>query len=177
MSLSRMTARERLDPAIPADPHLWWEETAHLWRYYYAAVHAKGRVADAACGTGYGTDILLNAGHRTVGFDKDATGMCRRLDLDVHPTLDGFDTLVSFETLEHLKDPWAFLKGLAPSLTTLLCSAPIVPTTHYNPYHLHDFTLASFQDMIEAAGFQIEETHRQSSPWRENVYAVVLARR
>lgn len=183
---------ERLDPGtLPADPEAWWECVAHLWRYYYAAAQwPLGRVVDAACGLGYGTEILRQAGHWAVGYDRDSHAVAQAMmtyplvlfyqaDLDHEAiTLDGFDTLVCFETLEHLKDPESFLARLSPTVTTLLCSVPVVPNVDpYNPFHYHEFTIDSFGGLLDTAGFTVLDTQLQSSPWRRNLISVVKARR
>ena len=84
--------------------------------------------------------------------------------------------MVSFETLEHIEYPHAFLQRLT-SVNTLICSVPVIPTVHINPHHKHDFTLDTFGEMIDAAGFRVIETQLQSAPTRKNVYAVVYAMR
>lgn len=85
----------------------------HVARYRFAAERARGRVLDVACGTGYGTAML-----RAVGVDVslDALRYARR-----HPALyvaadaarlpfdRTFDSVVSFETIEHVADPVRFV--------------------------------------------------------------------
>ena len=63
---------ERMDATLPIyDPG---RAGFHLDRYHFAASHVVGKkVADIACGTGYGTEILLHAGADSViGIDIDA---------------------------------------------------------------------------------------------------------
>ena len=179
--LSAEVMPERLDPRVPADRDTWWEETAHLWRYFWAAsMSLRSPVIDAACGTGYGTSILRAYGHDATGIDSDALviGTANRergrgfLIGDIEAfSFDGFGTVVSFETIEHLREPGRFLGRLRA--TTLLASVPIVPTMHYNPHHRHDFTRLSFHVMLQSAGWRIAEEHLQSHPTRDNVYTVV----
>src|SRR5262245_31154448 len=176
---------ERLDPEVPPDRDEWWEETAHLWRYYWAADKPlPGGVIDAACGTGYGTAILHRAGHRVAGCDRDGDviATARRVYGDYffqcniqQRDFAGYGTCVSFETLEHLPDPHGFLERLQPNV--LLASTPIVPTRSYNPHHLHDFSREAFHTMLAYAGYKIMEEHLQSHPTRINVYSVVMAER
>lgn len=92
-------------------------------------------------------------------------------------TLDEFDTLVCFETLEHLRAPARFLLRLAPSVTTIIASVPVIPTVGENPFHHHDFTLKSFHEMLSTAGFTVVESTYDSAPYRRHVNAVVLAKR
>lgn len=185
MLSQEVTMPERLDPVVPADRDMWWEETAHLWRYFWAAsLKLPEGVIDAACGTGYGTSILRAYGHAATGLDRDpdAISLAHRRwsygfivgDMESF-TFEGWGTLVSFETIEHLTRPVVFLGKLRT--TTLLASVPIVPTIHYNPHHRHDFTRLSFHVMLKSAGWKIEEEHLQSHPTRTNVYCVVRCAR
>jgi hypothetical protein len=166
----------------------WWELHVHTWRYLYvASQQGLGMIADAACGSGYGTDILRRSGHDAWGFDKDcilggggASGHLDYLDLDRPECLKElyiFDTLVSFETLEHLEDPDQFLCRLRNStrIQTLFASVPVIPTRHLNPFHKHDFTVDSFGGLIHKAGWQTVDLQLQSAPHRKHVYAVVKA--
>lgn len=196
-----MTAhKERLAPSLPADPETWWEESAHLWRYYYAAERLTQYASvdyamDLACGTGYGTMILALAGLQAGGYDYHAGSVM--LARHNYPRvwfsvadLDGEETMldlisderivgaVCLEALEHLKDPWLFLKRLPSTVRHLICSAPIVPNSApYNPFHRHDFTLESFRALVTGAGFEIQDERLQSSPWRINLYAVIHGER
>lgn len=87
-------------------------ERQHLNRYRWALHTGLGSVVlDVACGTGYGSRLLANAGHPTVSIDVDyqvlssmgadlprVSGSLERL-----PIRDGaVDAVVSFETLEHV---------------------------------------------------------------------------
>jgi SAM-dependent methyltransferase len=89
----------------------------HLARYRWAARLARDRrVLDAACGEGYGTAMLRDAGAReAAGVDVDAETVEHarsRYGLDIRcadiaklPWADGaFDLVVSFETIEHVED-------------------------------------------------------------------------
>lgn len=186
--MTEQAVAERLDPTVL--PENWWELSCHLWRYEYSAAQPNlGVVADCACGLGYGTALLAKAGYAVRGFDKDADTLtaCRyRYGMDavrlgfsqvdmMDETFAMFNTLVSFETLEHLDDPWHVLQRLASSVTTLIASVPIVRTTHYNPHHRHNFTAHSFRSLIRHGRFRILEEHFQSAPTRANVYLVVKA--
>lgn len=192
-----MTAhKERLSPTLPADGEAWWEESAHLWRYYYAAERLTQYASvdyamDLGCGTGYGSMILARAGLQVRGYDYDEPVV--KLAASCYPSiwfsvadLDDEDAMrdlitddriigaVCLETLEHLKDPWLFLRRLPSTVRHLICSAPIVPNSNpYNPFHRHDFTLESFERLATGAGFVIQDRVLQSSPWRINLYAVV----
>lgn len=116
---------ERVDPRVRND--LFY---AHLSLYGFARPFAiEGRVLDAGSGSGYGAAWLAEQGARSVlGLDVDphAVAFSRAhfsrpgLDLDFRVMdveritglpRDSFDLVFSSNTLEHLADPWAFLRS------------------------------------------------------------------
>jgi SAM-dependent methyltransferase len=125
-------------------------------------------VLDAACGTGYGSAMLLSAGAKSViGVDisEDAVSSARtsfpsmvfqiadvqRLDL-----VNCIDTVVSFETIEHLSEPDAFLRCIVNSLRpsgSLLISTPIrsrgkLGDKPENPFHCREWDEAEFVSLL-----------------------------
>jgi SAM-dependent methyltransferase len=104
---------------------------AHLARYHFASerVGREDRVLDAACGLGYGSALLWRdaPGRRVTGVDLSpwvveyatdnfgAGGQGPRYarqdvyDLSTFED-ESFDSVVSFETIEHLLDPAPFLR-------------------------------------------------------------------
>ena len=127
-----------------------WVRYQHLERYRWAAKFVAGkRVLDVACGTGYGTALLANAGAAQVdGFDcsPEAVAFAKQTwalpnisfgaaITDRLPVPDGsYDCYVSFETIEHVEDDDALLteatRVLRPAdrssspLPTANCSTP-----------------------------------------------------
>ncbi len=97
----------------------------HIHRYAFAALWCKdARVLDAACGEGYGSSLLAQSAASVTGVDISAEAVqhaaqryteqesldfrvadCTQLPFDS----DQFDMVVSFETLEHLKQQEAML--------------------------------------------------------------------
>jgi len=157
---------ERLVPDAldPQDPAARETLALHLARYAFAARVAKpGRLLDLACGVGYGTHHLLESNAAlgpAVGVDvsPDAVAYAnahyagprvRFLASDAlrFEDADGFDTIVSLETIEHVPDPTALFAKLASLLRAggrLVASVPTTPSVDLNPHHLHDFDAASF---------------------------------
>lgn len=143
---------------------------AHVARYHWAAGYVKpgDRVLDAACGLGYGSHVLLrlsDAASVTGIDDSDraiayatrnysAAGRSRYVKGSLPHALaefdDGsFETIVSFETLEHLGAPESLLAEFHRLLTPggrLLVSVPNDWSDETgkdpNPYHLqvYDWT-------------------------------------
>jgi SAM-dependent methyltransferase len=148
----------------------------HLARYSMLRSICLGkRVLDVACGEGYGSHFMASWGAASVtGVDlsSDAIGIARAmysapnityLEGDVCrlaellPPGSQFDLICSFETIEHLADPQAFLTALAKLRTdrgVVAISAPndhILPEGVSNPYHLQHYDLDSLKATTEAA--------------------------
>jgi 2-polyprenyl-3-methyl-5-hydroxy-6-metoxy-1,4-benzoquinol methylase len=175
---------ERADPTHL--PKNWWELSCALWRYEYAAAQPElqeGAVVDCACGLGYGTEILHNAGCKVTGLDCSEIAVRTAQLRYPHLTFNlcdlnkevfvNADSLVTLETLEHLDSPLNTLQQLPHRVKNLIASVPAVPTTQYNPFHKHDFSIESFRKLIEDGGFKIVEVYMQSAPTRLNVYMVI----
>lgn len=141
-----------------------------LERYQWAAHHLKGAklIADAACGPGYGVQVLSRAtGARVVGWDRDAAnikiardrgfGEAEQVDDIAIESFDGYDAICTLETIEHLPDPVAWLRGLSPTVTRLALSCPCIPTKHRNVHHLHDFTYDEVLRILQALGWTVRD--------------------
>lgn len=153
---------ERLVPDAldPRDPAARATLRLHLERYDWAARVARpGRLLDLACGVGYGTDRLLARNPAlgpALGVDVSAEavayarahyggGRARFVAAEALQFTDaeGFDTIVSLETIEHVEDPVALFAKLASLLRPggmLVASVPTTPSVDLNPHHRHDFT-------------------------------------
>jgi len=86
----------------------------HLARYEFATSFVSGkRVLDLACGTGYGTKMLRDAGADVLGVDisddvieenrEEYGDYFEQCDITTFSS-DPFDVIVCFETIEHIKD-------------------------------------------------------------------------
>lgn len=185
---------ERLVPnAIDAaDPAARETLSLHLDRYAFAARAAKpGRLLDLACGVGYGTQHLLAQNPAlgpALGVDvaPDAVAYANAhyagpnvrfvaADALRFEDTDGFDTIVSLETIEHVPDPAALFAKLASLLRPggrLVASVPTTPSVDLNPHHLHDFSAASFaafgarHGLREVDRFQQVQRLSLTSAWR-----------
>jgi 2-polyprenyl-3-methyl-5-hydroxy-6-metoxy-1,4-benzoquinol methylase len=120
-------------------------QLSHLRRYQFAAsrIEVRGSVADLACGTGYGSVLLAEPSMHVLGADRDSRAVgaaaaryrdqtnvsFRVLDLLDFNAVGTFDTIVSFETLEHFResDLLEVLRRFHRALTTrgrLIFSTP-----------------------------------------------------
>ncbi|MGH8573877.1 MAG: class I SAM-dependent methyltransferase [Gammaproteobacteria bacterium] len=122
-----MTLEATGERLVPELQHGELVHAEHLVRYLLATELAGSRrVLDAACGEGYGTGLLAAAGARSVtGLDLDERTIAQArarypgADFVVGDALqlpfddDAFDLVVSFETIEHLRDPERLLDEFA----------------------------------------------------------------
>jgi len=176
---------ERLEPDNRAE----WRQHGHqhLQRYRFALQKIEGqRVLDMACGVGYGSYVMSQGRDREVtGLDLDADAIkygnahyarpgLRFINADAlnwEHNVVPFDTIVSFETIEHLPNPKAFMARVAELIRPggrFLVSAPNIlqhqraPEPVENPYHLNEPDYATLCGWLEPF-FIIEEEWEQST--------------
>jgi 2-polyprenyl-3-methyl-5-hydroxy-6-metoxy-1,4-benzoquinol methylase len=153
----------------------------HVERYEFAARCLEpGRVLDIACGVGYGTRLLadrISGRAQVVGVDLSEPAIAYARSRYASPGVEfrladalgfrdaeGFDSIVSLETIEHLDDPRRFLAGLAGMLRpggVLIASVPTTPSVDVNPHHRHDFSERSFERMIDSVSLTPFDALRQ----------------
>ncbi|MCI8873754.1 MAG: class I SAM-dependent methyltransferase [Lachnospiraceae bacterium] len=132
-------------------------------RYMYVRQFVYGNVLDIACGEGYGSylmsknpDVLkITSVDRSEKAIADAKENFSRENIEYivgsPETVNGkFDVLVSLETVEHLSEP-AVLKEMTVrcDIPEVIISFPRKKTTHYNKYHLWDFTKEDILRLFE----------------------------
>ena len=156
-----------LERVVPNDKKTRFLFQEHSLRYLFASQFVKSKtVLDAACGTGYGASMMLDAGaKKVVGIDNSAeaieyckknykkdnlefkTEECEKINLDVP-----FDIVVSFETIEHLKNQSHFVsevKRLLKDDGVFIVSTPNKETYPAgNPYHFREFTESEFKSFL-----------------------------
>ena len=146
----------------------------HIYRYVFAAgLTVNKRVLDVACGTGYGAAYMLEKGAgRVVGVDKSAEAVnygWERFGKDGKayfvcadglrlPFADNsFDIVVSFETIEHIRQYGKFLaecRRVLKSNGSLICSTPnrriFSPNLAkpINTFHIKEFWPEEFHRLL-----------------------------
>ena len=114
--------RERVTPGEFND-HV---EREHIARYQSAKRFcARKRVADIACGTGYGLKILAETAAQVDGYDKEPLCGNEVLDLEEASWTKPYDVVVSLETIEHLANPEFFLENAQRTSGLLVVYSPI----------------------------------------------------
>jgi SAM-dependent methyltransferase len=155
----------------------------HVRRYEFAARFVRDRrVLDLACGSGYGSALLKNAGaSQVIGVDRALECVSYARDRYRRPGIEfvegdgmtfvpagGCDVIVSLETIEHLPDARGFVAHLASLLAPggiLVGSVPTTLSTDVNPYHLHDFTAREFRDLFRSLGLRTLDELAQDQPF------------
>jgi ubiquinone/menaquinone biosynthesis C-methylase UbiE len=141
----------------------------HYARYTFASNFCKNKIVlDVACGVGYGVYHLIKNGAKSViGIDisKDSIAYANTHytgpkiefivgDATKLPISDNFfDVIVSFETIEHVREYEKYLsecKRVLKAGGVFICSTPNkVHETISNPYHIREFYLDDFYDMMD----------------------------
>jgi ubiquinone/menaquinone biosynthesis C-methylase UbiE len=176
--------RKQLDEKSP-----WWGE--HLHRYYEAVKYLKGdeKILDLACGLGFGTAILAEkTKNEVVGGDiaeeaiTDSKQYWQHLNL-TFLILDGtnlpysdafFDTLISFETIEHTTQYRQMLREFSRVLKPngiALISTPNFPINSptgkvMNPYHTQEFTHAELLQILKEVFGEVHIQGQQYSRYK-----------
>jgi len=134
----------------------------HLRRYAAIRRFCYGKVLDVACGCGYGSYILaVNPEvEKVTGVDieNEAINWAKveyahsKIDFlcqDISKITSEFDTLVCFETIEHLKDA-TIIKNLVErcKVSHVIISFPDKKSTHFNPFHFQDFVVQDIADFF-----------------------------
>jgi O-antigen biosynthesis protein len=160
----------------------------HTARYEFSLDYIKGKtVLDIACGTGYGAKLIKDAGAlEVVGVDIDkaaidyavenfsaagVTFICASAD-NINFPAEKFDTIVTFETIEHLEEPIrkAYLEKLKNSLKKdglIILSTPNKLITSpwsikpLNPYHVLEYYKKTLAEEINLHGLYIEAWYGQ----------------
>jgi SAM-dependent methyltransferase len=163
---------ERTLPDVPEENY-WFRR--HLVVYEWIAERVGGkRVADLACGEGYGSDVLARAAAEVVGVDANpeahehARLRYRRANLRferavVEEFAGPCEAIVFLQTIEHVRDPSALLERFAAaapvsyvSTPNRLTLAPPGAEKSDNPWHLREYTPAEYRALLEPCFERVE---------------------
>ena len=151
----------------------WWGEHAHRYHMTFPYISPNNKILDIACGNGFGSYMLSKKTNNTViGADisEEAITTCSAKFSDnsnlTFKLVDGtnmlfqdcyFDTIVSFETIEHttsyLKMLSEFNRALKNDGLVIISTPNIIvnsPTgVVLNPYHTQEFTYDELKNHLE----------------------------
>jgi SAM-dependent methyltransferase len=156
---------ERTLPDVPEENY-WFRR--HLAVYEWIAGRVAGlRVADLACGEGYGSDVLARTAGEVIGVDANPEAHEHaklrysranlRFERDLVESYSGpCDAIVFLQTIEHIQDPGALLEGFANaaeisyvSTPNRLTLAPAGAEKSDNPWHLREYTATEYRELLE----------------------------
>jgi SAM-dependent methyltransferase len=163
---------ERTLPDVPEENY-WFRR--HLAVYEWIADRCRGlKVADLACGEGYGSEVIARVAAEVVGVDANpeahehARLRYRRPNLSFRRGLvEDFegpcDAVVFLQTIEHVEHPDRLLEGFARaaplayvSTPNRLTLAPPGAPKSGNPWHLREYTLAEYRALLEGQFARVE---------------------
>jgi SAM-dependent methyltransferase len=168
---------ERTLPDVPEENY-WFRR--HLTVYEWIGERCRGlRVADLACGEGYGSDVLARTAAEVVGVDANpeahehAKARYRRPNLRFRCGLveefDGggggqsFDAIVFLQTIEHVREPGTLLERFADvapssyvSTPNRLTLAPPGAEKSENPWHVREYTAQEYRELLEPRFASVE---------------------
>jgi 2-polyprenyl-3-methyl-5-hydroxy-6-metoxy-1,4-benzoquinol methylase len=146
----------------------------HTARYYFATPYVKGRVLDMACGVGYGSHMVARICKKEIteiigiDIDPETIDYAKKnyfnprvhyqvedvLHSELPRKLGKFETILSFETIEHIADDKTFMNNIRAMLHpggTLVLSSPFgkgrgIPTSE--PFHVHQYKEEEFKELF-----------------------------
>ena len=159
---------ERMIPEHNQDSEIYLE---HMTRYLFASQLVNNKVVlDIACGSGYGSELLANAGaQEVVGVDisEETIAYCKERyqknnlnficgSVESIPLPDmSVDLVVSFETIEHVdeKAQKNFLREIKRVLKLegiFIVSTPnTLVSPPGNPFHINELTADDFHGVLK----------------------------
>ena len=135
-----------------------------LSAYVFAEKYMSGDVLELGCGEGRGIDIILEKSKSFTAIDK-ISEVTERLSRKYpnekfisssFPPLknienESFDTLISFQVIEHIKNDKLFIKEihriLKPGGKALISTPNISMTLTRNPWHVREYTSQQLIDL------------------------------
>jgi SAM-dependent methyltransferase len=163
---------ERTLPDLPEENY-WYRR--HLAVYEWIAERCAGlRVADLACGEGYGSAVLAGRAADVIGVDANpeaheharlkyaAPGLRFERGL-VEEFAEPRDAIVFLQTIEHVHEPQALLRRFAEaapvsyvSTPNRLTLAPPGAEKSDNPWHLREYTIEQYRELLEPCFERVE---------------------
>ncbi|MDQ3728940.1 MAG: class I SAM-dependent methyltransferase [Actinomycetota bacterium] len=156
---------ERTLPDVPEENY-WYRR--HLVVYEWIAARTRGlRVADLACGEGYGSAVLARTAAQVTGVDANPEAHDHARLRYTAPNLrferslvedysEPCDAIVFLQTIEHIHDPGALLGAIAKAVPLAFVSTPnrltLAPEgaeKSENPWHLREYTAAEYSELLE----------------------------
>lgn len=142
----------------------------NMSRYRFIASRARGRCLDIGCGRGYGFDYLKSKCMSCTGLDisenflQEARVQYPEITF-VHQNAEklpfddaSFDTITSFEVIEHIEDDQAFLREIVRVAAPEAVVAISTPNRIFasgarrkplNRFHVREYVADEFRELLE----------------------------
>ena len=143
-----------------------------LKAYYIARRYVKGDLLEIGCGEGRGVGLLHDLVKSYTGIDKinevvDKLAIAypaANFQQAVIPPLDftdqKFDTVISFQVIEHIKDDKEYLaeisRILKPGGVALITTPNIKKSLSRNPWHIREYTADELEDLCKPYFSKVE---------------------
>lgn len=171
-------------------PMMWQYDprdlACHFARYVFALQFCQYKmVLDAACGAGYGTQLLSYVAKYVTGIDKSRAAIEYAQDHYDGPRtafvlgdvgelvwMDKatVDVAVSFETIEHLEKPEAFVEEVAVILKDGGIFLASAPENSGSIHHKKDYTKEDLRDLLGLAFDMDKARYYCQGPTIEIIY-------
>lgn len=149
----------------------------HLTRYVFSLGFCTNKkVLDVACGTGYGLELISSVAEAGVGIDIDSVSLSyakdnhkfygkavvfEQIDLEKQTLYSvanpkTFDTVISFETIEHLENPEYFIENIKGVLKDDGHFIFSIPLNNPSQFHKKTYDFEEAKALIEKQFSKIE---------------------
>ncbi|MFH1532767.1 MAG: methyltransferase domain-containing protein [Pseudomonadota bacterium] len=135
----------------------------------------RGTVYDLGCGRAPYKGRILEVAERYIGVDwANSLHGTEAIDLyaDLNETLpvssSAADSVVSFQVMEHLREPGQFLSECHRILRTgghLVLSIPFLWPVHEGPVDYYRYTRFGLHHLLEKAGFEVIQLQELTGFW------------
>jgi len=136
-----------------------------LSAYLFAVKYIYGNVLELGCGEGRGIDIILKKSKSFTAIDKiseltdklsekypDHTFISSSFPPFKNINDNSFDTLISFQVIEHIKNDKLFIEEiyriLKPGGKALISTPNIKMTLTRNPWHVREYTSEELKELV-----------------------------
>lgn len=143
-----------------------------LFAYVKSLDYVQGDLIEIGCGEGRGLELLLPKCKTYTAIDKNElvintlkkkhqnlTLICGNVPPFAQFESDSYDTLVSFQVIEHLEDDELFIEEiyrvLRPGGTAIITTPNIKMSLTRNPWHVREYTK---EELLRLAGKKFKKT-------------------